>query len=335
MADKFVLLRLVNMRGVDLNTFDFDYDLTWMGFFLDADGRVLTRYGGRDGADAEKYLSFAGLKHAMRAALEANRAGKTAHPAPAKEFAKAEEYAAAKRLKADACIHCHQVYEFRRDLLRTAGKWRQEETTWTMLYPLPLNIGLTVAPEQGSKVTAVREDSPAGKAGLRAGDVLITLGDRPTATFADIQYALHLAPSTGAVAATWQRAGKEMSGRIELPEGWRVVDISWRAFMWGLEPTPGVYGQDLSADEKKKLGLPEKALAFRMGNYVPTSSRRAGVQANDIILGLDDKRPELTMLQFNAHVRLNYKVGDRVTLNIIRNGKRMDLPMTLAARDGF
>ena len=37
----------------DLNVFEFDYDLTWMGFFLDGAGRELGRYGGRDALSAE------------------------------------------------------------------------------------------------------------------------------------------------------------------------------------------------------------------------------------------------------------------------------------------
>src|SRR5438309_35224 len=45
------------MRGVDLDLFDFDYDLTWMAFFLDADGRVLGRAGLRPG---DRLLSVAG-----------------------------------------------------------------------------------------------------------------------------------------------------------------------------------------------------------------------------------------------------------------------------------
>src|SRR5436190_1481215 len=35
------------MRGVNLDVFDFDYDLTGAGFFLNADEKVYGRYGGR------------------------------------------------------------------------------------------------------------------------------------------------------------------------------------------------------------------------------------------------------------------------------------------------
>src|SRR5262249_5626441 len=49
--------------------FDFDYDLTWMGFFLDAGGHVYGRYGGRGAESAEGRVSLAGLRYAMDAPL--------------------------------------------------------------------------------------------------------------------------------------------------------------------------------------------------------------------------------------------------------------------------
>jgi hypothetical protein len=47
-------VRLVKITGVDLNVFDFDYDLTFAVFFLNAQGKVLGRYGGRDAADRDR-----------------------------------------------------------------------------------------------------------------------------------------------------------------------------------------------------------------------------------------------------------------------------------------
>ncbi|MEX0714306.1 MAG: hypothetical protein WD278_18365 [Pirellulales bacterium] len=41
----------------------------------------------------------------------------------------------------------------------------------------------------------------------------------------------------------------------------------------------------------------------------------------------------MKMLQFNVYIRLNFDVGDRITYNVIRGGKRLDLPMVLADRD--
>jgi hypothetical protein len=324
-----VLVRIVNMRGVNLNVFDFDYDLTWAALFMNADETIYGRFGGRDAHNADKYLSLAGLKYALRSALESHRRRADEKPPGPAQTRAAEEYAAARRLKANACIHCHQVYDFRHDEKKAAGTWRPADV-W--VYPQPENVGLSIDPEQGNRVLAVAADSAADRAGLHNGDVLQRVNGWPTASVADVQYALQLAPASGEIGLSWQRAGKEMTGKLALDQGWRQTDISWRASMWGLEPAPCVHGWDLTAQEKKTLGLSEKTLAFRQGKFVPAPSRTAGIREDDIILGIDNQMLEMTMLQFNAHVRLHYKTGDRITFQVLRAGKRLDVPMTLPAR---
>ena len=56
---------------------------------------------------------------------------------------------------------------------------------------------------------------------------------------------------------------------------------------------------------------------------------------HDIIIGVDGKPLEMKMLQFHAHIRLNYEVGDKITFNVIRNGKRLKIPMVLPERKSF
>jgi predicted metalloprotease with PDZ domain len=322
-------VRLVNMRGVNLDVFDFDYDLTWAAFLMNADEKIYGRFGGRDPGSADRYLTLAGLKYSLRAALTAHLQEPTAKPAETKKSRTVEQYAAAGRLKANACIHCHQVYDFRREAMKAAKSWRQEEI-W--VYPLPANVGLAVDENQGNRVVSVTRESVASRAGLRHGDILQRVDNQPVASFADLEYALHRAPAQGTIALSWQRDGKALTGSLELADGWRETDISWRTSMWGLEPVPGVHGKDLTAEEKKALGLASRRLAFRQGQFVPPQARAAGVQAQDIILGIDQKPLEMTMLQFNAYIRLNHEVGDRIILNVLRNGQRLDLPMTLAGR---
>jgi S1-C subfamily serine protease len=105
--------------------------------------------------------------------------------------------------------------------------------------------------------------------------------------------------------------------------------------MWSLDPTPGVSGKELTAEEKKGLGLSPKRMAFRQGRFVTKQARAVGIQPDDIILGIDDRHLEMNAAQFNAWIRLNYRVGDKITFNLLRNGERLNLPMTLAARDSF
>ena len=320
------------MRGVDLGVFDFDYDLTWAGFFLNGAETVLGRYGGRDGANAEKHLSLPGLKNAMRAALVKHRAAPGAKSEPRNlDIRTAERYPAASRLKKGACIHCHQVWDFRRSLLQSTGKWTRADI---FVYPSPAALGIELDVDDGSLIRMIAAESLAASAGLRAGDRLLTLGDESVASFADAQHALHRAPEVGVISFAARRDGADVEGRIDLPDGWREWDISWRESMWGLDPQAWVYGIGLSLVEKDELGLGPKRLAFVQSNFVWPPARKAGIRAGDVILGYDGKELEMNMRQFNAHVRLNQKVGDRIVFDVVRDGKRMKIPMTLARQHG-
>jgi S1-C subfamily serine protease len=113
-----------------------------------------------------------------------------------------------------------------------------------------------------------------------------------------------------------------------LPEGWRKTDITWRPSMQRLIPSARLYGTDLMPEEKQALGLSAKQLAFRQKDAVATQAKAAGVRPGDIILGLDDKQLEMDVDDFLRYVERNYLVGDKATVNILRDGQRMNLTMT-------
>jgi hypothetical protein len=320
------------MRGVNLRLFDFDYDLTWVAFFMNANGHVYGRYGGRDEGPADAHLTLPGLKYAMRQALASHRRDpKQVRKDPILPAETVESYPAAARHK-EECIHCHQVYDFRRDALLARKQWDRSKA-W--VYPPPKNVGIELDPAQGDRIVHVAPGSAAEKAGLRAGDLLRAVNGLPVASFADAQYALHRAPTSGSLPVARRRNGRTGTSNLTLNEGWRRSDITWRASMWGLPPVIGVWGSDLKPEEKKGLGLSAGSLAFRQGSPLTRQAKATGLRPNDVIIGLDDHRLEMTMLQFNAWVRTNYNVGDRVTLRVIRDGKRIDLPTVLPETDGF
>ena len=326
MAERFVLVRLTRISGADLNVFDYDYDLNFMAFFLNADEHIYGRYGGRDAKSAEARLSLAGLRYALSAALDAHRRRPRAAPPPKQKPLRVEDYPAARRLKPGQCIHCHQVYEFRREQQKAEGKWNREEI-WR--YPLPENVGLVLDVDQGDRVRAVAKGSAAERAGLRAGDLLRTLNGRTVASLADAQYALHRAPVKGEIPVTWRRDGKERTGTLHLAAGWRRTNITWRPSLLDLLPATSLYGTDLSAAEKKALGLGARRLAFRQDRPIPKDLAAIGLREMDVVIGLDGRVLNMTVAEFLAYVRRNYLVGDRVSLNVLRQGKRVDLPLRL------
>jgi membrane-associated protease RseP (regulator of RpoE activity) len=319
-----VLLRIGNMRGVDLSIFDFDYDMQWFALMLTPDGEALGRFGGRDADTPGKYQSLVGLRHSLEQALVRFKVEKREKAVPGKSI-HAEDYPVAAKLSASACIHCHHVHEFRRDQLQRASRWSLDDV-W--IYPQPENIGLSLDVERGDRVLAVQPKSPAAKLGIKAKDVLRRVGDVPIASIADMQFALNRAPKTGKLEIAWE-GDKPMKGAIALPDNWRQTDVSWRWSLKSLSPNPSIIGDDLDLDERKKLGLDARQLAYRQMNFLTPTARQAGLQSNDIIVGIDDKTLTLTARQFETHIRLYYRVGQEITLNVIRGKERVKVKMKL------
>src|SRR3954447_14901326 len=69
LSEKFVLLRMSHVRGVNIGLFTFDYNENWMGLFLDADGRIYARYGSVDPDTRASHNTVEGLLHTMEAVL--------------------------------------------------------------------------------------------------------------------------------------------------------------------------------------------------------------------------------------------------------------------------
>jgi hypothetical protein len=320
-----VLLRIGNMRGVDLSIFDFDYDLQWYALILTSEGETLGRFGGRDADTPAKYQTLPGLRHSLEAAFKRHKSGKGHKPTPRKPM-RAEEYPAAAKLHDNACIHCHHVYEFRRDLLQREKRWSLDDV-W--VYPQPENLGLTLDVDRGDRVASVNPKSAAAKLGITANDLLRRLGDAPIASVADVQYALHQAPKKGEIALAWQRGTQEMKGTIPLVENWRQTDVSWRWSLKSMSPSPSIIGDDLSLDERKKFGLDACQLAYRQMNFLTPAARHAGLQANDVIVGIDEQPLTMTARQFEAHIRLHYRVGQEITLNVVRGKERVKVKLKL------
>lgn len=318
-------VRLDRIQGSDLRLFEFDYDLTFMVFFLNADEKIYGRYGGRDAKSAEGRMSLAGLHFAMEAALETHKAeAKTRPLVVSAKPVLAENYTLLKNQR--GCIHCHQVWEGRRHEAKLTGQFRRDDL-W--VYPLPENVGITLDIDEGNKVKAVTPDSPAAKVGIRAGDILKHLNKTPVFSFGDAQYGLHHAPAEGTIPVGWQRDGEAMSANLEVETGWRKTNPTWRPSMLDILPSISLYGDDLTPEEKQAVGLAEKRLAFRQDKTVHKDAQKLGVQGGDIIIGVNSEPLEMTMREFLGYIRRNFLTGERITLNIIRNGKRMDLTGTL------
>lgn len=319
-------MRLGNIDRLDLSVFDFDYDLTFAVFLMNADGRVYARYGQRNASGPDTLQSPKGLEYAMQSALEMHR-----RDGPAQEFApRTRERSVTIREiggRTRGCYHCHNVREVLNRGLVEADKWDREQA---FRYPPTENVGLSLDVDRGNVVASVRGGSPADRAGLKKGDVLRRLGGVPVHSIADALYSLELAPGSGTMEAAWTRGHEPMSGKLALSSGWRKSDLSWRPSMRSMLPSLPVRGADLTAPEKATMGLKPDQLAVRQRAPVGEAAQAAGVRAGDILVGIDKELVGLDGEGLRKFVRREYLAGDRIQLIVLRDGKRMTLRLVLS-----
>ena len=294
-----------------------------MIFFVNADEEIYGRYGGRVGQDPDGRQSLAGLRYSMAKALAAHNSDDKRLAPRVSEKTRFVRSVLGRR---GSCMHCHQVKESLDAEIKRNRDWSLANV-WT--YPPPDNLGFVLEIDRGDVVESVKPDSPAAKVGLQKGDVIESLGGLPVNSFGDAQYALHRAPLKGEIDITWSRANETRQARLALPEGWRKNDISWRRSMDWIIPSARVFGRNLNAAERKEHGLSATQLAFWQSYPVSKAAAAAGVNEGDIILGFDGKQLDMTAYEFLAYVRANYLSGDNVKIDVLRDGKRVQLPMKL------
>ncbi|MBT4864404.1 MAG: PDZ domain-containing protein [Planctomycetaceae bacterium] len=341
--EKFVSVRQVEMKGVDLSLFQFDHDLNWAAMFISADGVVYARYGTQSAAGADAYNSLAGLEKTMhrvlalhagypknKTALGGKRAAqktyKTALEMPGLED-KDRFHGSTSRKN---CIHCHNIHDAENHYAKQSGKFTQD-LLWR--YPLPENVGLLIDEEDGIRIKSVKAGSPAAKAGIRAGEEVTAMNGQPIASIADIQWVLHHVPNKSAtVKVTGSKSGEHT---LRLVTGWKKTDISWRGSIWSLSPRLRVWTPELTAGEKKKKGLPTDQSAFlvkwiNVGSLAGKEARKSGLREGDVIVAVAGKPlKQMTPPQFNVHLKLNYKVGQKLPLTVLRAGKRRVITIKL------
>ncbi len=324
------------MNGVNINQFQFEYDLTWMAFFQDADGRTYVRYGGREDRDPESHLNKDSLLRVMRQALDLHRTGDVQpanryEPVPT-TVRTPEDIPTMKGMmskRKESCIHCHDVKVAELNHLRNLA---QLEKDMVFTYPAPSQLGIHLDTGDQSRVERVEAGSSAASAGLRAGDRLLTLDGQRVLTFADATRVLELAPPTGTLAVSFERSGEARTTTLDLPAGWRKsTDPSWRSSTGVMGPGSGFWGVDATPEQRRKLGLDDDDLAIRVTFIWAPWIKSIGLRNDDVVVMIDGQKSRMNIRQLQAYLHLNRNWGDKVEFTVRRGGK--DVPLTMQFPD--
>jgi hypothetical protein len=345
LMDEFVCVRIIQGYGMDLHRFQFDYQLTWGVFFLNADGAIYGRYGSR-AANYGGDISIEGFKKALKGALDlhaaypANKAalaGKTGAPP---RWERPETIPTLMHKKAydtsrGGCIHCHEIHDGQLQSLRKEGATLSDDLLW--YYPMPDAVGLEMDVDEMATVKRVAADSAAEKSGFRAGDKILRLDGQPLISIADLQWVLHNAKPPTKLVAEVERGQKTLELTLPLEAGWRrEEDFTWRSHIWYLrQGIAGFFVKPLTEAERQELGLTRDTPAFRVAGFPPSwvnARNRAAAEAlaeGDVILEVDGlSQPLTTESRFLAYLSQK-KPQARTQLTIQRGENRQNVELTL------
>jgi len=168
----------------------------------------------------------------------------------------------------------------------------------------------------GALVSEVSPDSPASKAGLKRGDVILKLNGQPVASANDLRLRVSQTPPGSDVKLEISRDGKVQDvsvGLAEFPEK-EANETPGETSGGGLQ---GVNVQNLTADLADQLSLPAGTHGVVVSDVDPASPAANDLQRGDVIQEVNHK-PVSNVDQYRQALS---SAGDQpVLLLVLRNG---------------
>jgi serine protease Do len=188
------------------------------------------------------------------------------------------------------------------------------------------------APQAGAVVREVAPDSPALKAGLKTGDVIVKVGDSAIKDAKAVVDAVTGSKPGANLVLHVMRDGKEQNFQVTLGER-RVVRIErfpqWREFSGAKTPWLGAAVQELTPELKEKLGVTVDH-GLVVGDVAPNSpAAKAGLKKDDVITAVGDAQVKSYAELRGAIDKLG--AGKETTLKVARGKEAVELKTTIGA----
>jgi predicted metalloprotease with PDZ domain len=216
---------------------------------------------------------------------------------------------------------------------------------------------LKLKEEQGVEVTMVDQDAPAGKAGIKEHDVILTMNGTAIESKSQLQRMIHETPAGRAVTLGLSRDGQPMTIKVQLADRrnefshMKMKDGDWeKNFKVEIPPIPNLPDFDVPnigvvvVHSSMRSGLMVENLTPQLGEFfgakngngvlvrsVEKGSRadKAGLRAGDVITRVGDQ-PVHDTSDF-THALHSHSTGS-VGVGVIRDKKEQTLTITLPDR---
>jgi serine protease Do len=207
--------------------------------------------------------------------------------------------------------------------------------------------------ESGVEITMVDEDAPAGKAGLKEHDVILTLNGEKVASVEQLRRMIRETPSGRVIALGISRNGQPMTVKVQLADRKNsysyFVKPDGKEFHFEMPPMPQLPDFDVPVSvvmvhSSLRSGLMVENLTPQLGDYfgvrngqgvlvrsVEKGSRaeKAGFRAGDVIIKINGE-PVHDSSDFSHALRSGK--NNSATVNVLRDRKEQTITLTLPER---
>ncbi|MEM1440929.1 MAG: Trx7/PDZ domain-containing (seleno)protein [Verrucomicrobiota bacterium] len=334
LMQKYVLARVMSMEGINLALYDYDRHNALYYFAVSPDEDIYLRYGGRDSESQDTYLDFDSLELALEQGLEkhqrflAGTLNARAKPEPSfpEDIPGVSEFILARK----RCVECHHLAHFQSMELERTGELDKLRDMYRS--PDLKHLGLFLDVPKGLVIGET--NGAAAESGLQAGDKVVSIESEPVLTFGDLQYFLDQVDREATqVSLGIERGGETKLIDLQLPELWWKTDLAHR--YWTVEPLVHFDAEPLTEDEKSEWELPTSGFASRITNVPMTAMLQSAheLEEGDIVFSVNGVEVCEISNELALHIKLNITSGDTVTLGVIRDGERIELPLTTTRQE--
>jgi len=221
-------------------------------------------------------------------------------------------------------------------------------------------VALKLKEERGVEITMVDQDAPAGKAGLREQDVILSFNGQPVEGVAELRRMIHETPPGRLVTLGVSRNGQMMNVKVQLADRRKLFNYPAMAVMAGVPNPPGapanfempampgfdVPAIDVIVHSSVRGGLMVENLTPQLGDFFGVKNgqgvlvrsvekgspaERAGFRAGDVIVKVAGQPIADTSDWRNAMRR---QPSGSVPVSVMRDHKSLTISLVVPRQTG-
>jgi len=178
---------------------------------------------------------------------------------------------------------------------------------------------------RGALVSQVMADSPAAKAGLKVGDIILSFNDKSIEQWSQLPSMVGATPVGEKVPVTIMRDGETETLQVTIEQLNEEEQIATAAGSKRQQSRLNIAVADLSPEQREELGLDEGGVLVEEVNDGPAAE--AGVRPGDVIVALNQKDVK-SASQFAKQVK-DLPAGKPVPLLVQRDGNSLFLALKI------